>query len=264
MIKSNPSGTGVAGWPRGARLALFTVVLVLSILLMGAWAGGGDYVIATLCTKPEARALSVCSENGQALLVLLCFAPAGVTVASGGGFLVRMLGLNTVTSAPEEERAHEEHLSSWPEATELPFGQSLISGRAESIDAGRHRVTVGRLALRFWGGQRLRNGLIRDGDKVAFVYQRSGLFGLNYVLAFWKGGSSPIRSVGGIIHGAVLAIAIAGLIVIRALPGQDPAWLSPVCVILLAISAGYLILLVAARRALRGVVPIHDKKWPAR
>jgi len=256
MIGSNPSGAGVTGWPRGARLALFTVVLLLAILFMGAWAGGSYFVIATWCARPEVQSLSACSNNGQASLVLLCFAPVGLALALGSRFLTRVLGLNTVSPRPDEERAQKEGLSSWPETAELPLGQRLISGRAESIDAGRHRVTVGGLTLRFWGGRELRTGLIRDGDNAAFVYQRSGLFGLNYVLAFWKCGSSSIRTVGGMIHGTVLAIAVIGLTVIRALPGQDAAWLLPVCVILLAISTIYLVLLAAARKALRGAVSI--------
>jgi hypothetical protein len=258
MIRSNPSGAGVTGWPRGARLALFTVVLVLAILFMGAWAGGSYFVIATWCARPEVQSLSACSNNGQASLVLSCFAPVGLAVALGGRCLARVLGLNTPSTLSDEERPQKEPLSSWPEAAELPFGQSLISGRAESVDAGRRRLTVGSLTLRFWGGQALRNGLIRNGDQASFVYQRIALFGLNYVLAFWKGGGSPIRSVGEMIHGTFLAIALIGGIVIRALPGHNPAWLWPLCVILFSISTAYLVLLIAGKKALRDAASIPD------
>lgn len=262
MIRSNPSRAGVMGWSRGARLALFTALLILAILLMGAWAGGSDFVIVTWCAKPQMQALSVCSNGGQASLLLLCFAPIGIAVALGGRYLTRVLDLNTTSPLSDEEQAQKE-MSSWPDAVELPFGQSLVSGRVESIDAGRRRLTVGDLTLQFWGGHALRNGLIRDGDYAAFVYQRSGLFGLKYVLAFWKGGSSPIRTVGRMIHGTFLAIAIIGSTMIRALPGHDPGWLLPVCIILFAISTVYLVLSVAARRALRGTVSMPERNWPA-
>jgi hypothetical protein len=80
------------------------------------------------------------------------------------------------------------------------------------------------------------------------------LLGLNYVLVFWKAGHSPVKSVGAVIHGCFLLLAIVGMGAACGVKEGYPSWLVPLCAVLFAVSLIYLLLLLFAKRALRGLI----------
>lgn len=253
MMPSGVKLTGVHAWPRRVRVTLYVVVLVLSLLLMAALVAVGQFMLVNSCGTPVSQSPIFCSGNGQALVLILALALVSAVYFPWLRFLVRILAITE--KAPVAGRAEMESRGKavrWPpELMQLPLGQNLITGRVTLDDAGRHRITVGGLPLRFWGGYALRQGLLRSGERAAFVYQRDPLFGTHFVLAFWKGPNTPIRGVGGVMHACFLVLAIVGTVIIPVLRENYPVWLMPVCGALFAVSCVYLLLLIFAKRALR-------------
>lgn len=196
---------GVEKWSRGIRVTLYAIGGLLTILVIVAYLGGVTYLLA------RCESESVCSQNGQIVLELVAFGLVAAIAYPWASFLTRVLRIKEEEdppSVPEQIATQQVQVDSQTDAV-LSFGQSRVAGKVHSIDTGRHRVTVGDARLRFWGGYALRNGWIRSGDWAAFVYQR--LLGMNFVLAFWKGGDTPLRGVGGIIHAFFLALAAVGM-----------------------------------------------------
>jgi hypothetical protein len=166
-------------------------------------------------------------------------------------FLSRVLAIKEEESPDSEEansRGHERRVDRRIETAELPFGQVLMAGRVESTGDSRRHITVNEVDLRFWGGYALRSGWIRSGDWIALVYQK--LFGLNYVMVFWKGADTQIRKVGTGIHAFFLVLAIGGMTLIPALNQSYPIWFVPACAMLFIVSSAYLLLVIRAKRAL--------------
>lgn len=236
---------------RRVRLTLYVTAIILTIAFMTACAVG-LVLILDACDRSTLHESAFCSDTSRVPLELLSLAILTAIVLPWVRFLTRTLAIKEEPLAPQNEIGPQEIPPDRPtKDTLLPLGQILRSGEVELMNAGRHRITVHGLALRFWGGYALRRGWIKNGDRAVFVYQKSPAFGLNYVLAFWRGGGSQVRSVGGVIHSCYLALGTMGAIEALSLEESGPWWLMPVCIVLIAESSIYLILLNFAKRALR-------------
>jgi hypothetical protein len=255
LNRTTTSQTGVRRWPRGARLALFTAAVIGTIVVMMVVVA--VVVTMTDCEVSVAKPAALCSATGRTLvpmLLLIFIVGLGIPWVQ---YLARVLAVRAESVPDSEfEQASAPSLPDSLVATEqaLPLGQHFIGGTVDSVDWGAHRIAVRTLALRFWGGHALRNGDLATGERAIFVYQTLPLLGLNYVLAFYKGGDDPIRGVGGAIHTLFLALGIVGTILIPALTHGYPTWFVPVCAALFVESCIYLLLLFLAKRALHGFV----------
>lgn len=246
--------TSVRRWPRGLRLSVYTAAVIVTIVLMIACAIGS--VILAGCEDPASKSPVTCFDNSRILITAVVLA---VLVAVGIPwvlFLARFLGIREESVSTSETSAGELPASWSVKDVGLPFGQHLVSGEVESVgmNVGGYRAAVQGLSLRFWGGDALRNGSIKTGDRAIFVYQMTPLFGLKYVLVFWKGGNSRVRSVGGIIHACYLALGIGGASVMPALQEGHPAWSMPIFGVLSVESSVYLLLLFFTKKALHNFI----------
>ena len=207
-------------WPRAMRVTLYAIVGLLTIVFMAAYLGGVTFLLA-LC---ESR--SLCTHNGSMLLELVAFAVIAAIAFPWIRFLTRALRIKEEEELHSEPHRIQELRFGDGTGAVLPFGQTRVSGNVHSVDVGRHRVVVGELPLRFWGGYALRKSWLTTGQWAVFVCQR--LFGMNFVLAFWTGGSAPVRGVGGVIHTLFVSLAVAGIGVVVVLGQGYPMWFLPV------------------------------------
>lgn len=247
------SQTGIRRWSRGVRLALYTAIVVVTVL--SSIIGATLAIAMTDCDESSAKSAVLCSATSRelvTLVVLILMVALGVPWVL---YLARVLGIQEESDPTIEQVSAPELPESWSAAPmPLPFGQHFIAGKIDSVDAGAHRITVRALILRFWGGSALRNGDLGTGERSAFVYQTIPLLGLKYVLVFWKGGDAPVQSVGGLIHTFFLALGLGGATLVPALKQGYPMWFIPICGALCVESCVYLLLLLFAKKALHGFI----------
>jgi hypothetical protein len=251
MIATSSNRISVRSWPRPMRLMLYTIATILTIAIMAAFVAALELVVIK-CQAEAGKWPAICSEDGRTILEtssLVVLAAASVWWLL---FLARVLAIKEVAPSSERDRQdNEERVDTRIETTQLPLGQVLMSGRVEPMEAGRRHITIQDVDLRFWGSYALRNGWISSGDWIAVVYQR--LFGLNYVMVFWKGGDAQIRMVGTGIHVFFLVLAIAAMTFLPGRSPGNPGWLLPACAIMFIVSSAYLFLVTRAKKALHEV-----------
>ncbi len=252
MIPKSSNWKGVRFWSRSIRLTVYTIAVILTVTIMAACGGILEFVVLK-CQQWQAMWPAVCSKDGLTTLQALSLVLLAIVSVRWVLFLTRVLAIRKESSfSGWNSRNDDKSLDARIEMTQLPFGQVLMAGSVEAMEATYHRVTIQEVDLRFWGGYALRSGWIRVGDRVVVVYQR--LLGLNYVMVLWNGGDNPIRMVGISIHAFFLLLAIAGVTLLPALKLDYPFWLVPTCAILFVVSSAYLLLVIRARRALRDVI----------
>jgi len=252
MTSTSSNRTRIRSWPRPIRLILYTIAVILTVAIMAGCAAALEFAV-TKCQQGSMTWPVTCSQDGRTRLQVL-----SLVVLTGGSvwwvsFLTGVLAIREGSSS-SEARDWDDKIkpSKRIKTSQLPLGQVIMSGRVESVEARHRRITIQNVNLRFWGGYALRNGWIRTGEWVVIVYQR--LFGLNYVMVFWKGEDARIRTVGTMVHTLFLALAIVGVTMLPASKQGHLFWLVPACATLFVASAAYLFFIYRARRALHDAI----------
>jgi hypothetical protein len=254
MIPQEVKPSRMQTLPRGVRVILYFVALTMTIMTMAGVIALVQLALTNTCGVYGSQLQALCSSDGRPFLLVLTL----VLVAANFPwlrFLLRTFAINEKELAGHSEIEPIQKVVRWPpEYLQLRLGQSLVTGRVDLYEAGHHRISVNGLTLRFWGGYALYRNLLQKGENAAFVYQRDPFFDTNFVLAFWKGGDSPVRAVGQIIHSCFFVLAIITPIVVSVLKQDYPGWIMPVCYVLFGVSFSYLLLCLAAKRALRSAI----------
>jgi hypothetical protein len=237
---------------RPVRLALYAVAVILTIACMIAVVVSVVLLFGE-CDSNAVRS-AVCSPAAQTLLELLVL---GVALGLSLLWIRYLTGVLAIREDSSERPLLDEmpkplHVDeSLAQGTRpMKFGQTLVFGRLDSVQVNRHYAQVDAIPVRFWSNYALRNTLIREGDRGAFVYQKLLIFGPKFILAYRIVADSQVRRVGAVVHGFYLTLSIGGLITSQLLKTESPWWLAPVSIVLGVISALYLVLVSLAKSGL--------------
>jgi hypothetical protein len=241
-------------WPRGWRLVIFSIALVVTVVLVvPAFIMGIGYLVGFgACDNPNSAAL-ICSPIGRLLLTVVLIGiglPLAVTWAR---FLARTLAFTdddpgALDTAVNQNlpRSHASPL------LKLSFGERLLSGTVESRGRSSHHVVFEGDTLTFWSIYAFQKGWLKETDQTILVYQTVPfLTNLKLALAFWSGPDSSVRGVAAGAQSASVLIAAASIPILTSLKPHFSSFFVILAVLLIIVDALYLALMMRAKSALR-------------
>lgn len=254
-----PSGAAwgsIRRWPRGWRLVLFSIALIVTVVLVvPAFIMGIGYLLGFgACDRPGTAAVAdICSPLGRLLVTVLLIAiglPLGLTWAR---FLARTLAFKDAdVQALSDTAGWVLPRSHTTPPLKLSLGQELLSGRIESCSRSSHHILLEGNALTFWSVYAFQKGWLKERDQVVLVYQTVPfLKRLKLALAFWSGPASPVRGVAAGTQSASVLIAVACIPILTSLKPHFAGFLLPLATLLIVMDVLYLVFMMRAKSALR-------------
>lgn len=256
---------GVPEWPRGWRLVLFILALLVTVgVIIPAFIMGVGYLAGFgKCVQPEKSASIICSPSGRILLLLLIVATGLPLGRAWSRFLANALAPQSAEARAGGSEAFDVFgRFSTPLSVNLPVWQSLSCGHFKLGGQMSRTILFEGTALTFWSLFALQKERLKPSDRAVIVYQRTPIKNLNLALAYWDRQTSAVYGVAARVQIASVLIAIACILIFAWLnPPFAGVWIS-LCSVLIVVSAVYVVLMMRAKNALRDFLDDPDSaRW---
>jgi hypothetical protein len=237
----------VRQWPRGLRLGLYWVLVLITLLvLIPAFIVGSGYLLGFgSCVETNSIGTPVlCSPRGRLLLAAVLISVGLPLARMWLGFLARSLNFKDADfHLPRDVMSRPLPAILGKVTRSLSFGQHLTFGCIWFRDRGGRYAECEENVLTFWSVYAFRQGWLKENDEAAIVYQKVPLLkGLKLALAFCTGATLEVRTVAVVTMGLSVLIAVACIFILTLLKPPLAEFFIPLCACLIVVNSLYLVL----------------------